>query len=318
MTLIDIRKHMPDYKKAIVKNTNIEDLISDRYGLRYIEQGDELRCSCPLPYGNHKNGDRNPSFSVNKENGLWNCYVCGAGNILQFVMVMEDATYDQAIDILRGYQNIITDDAFEGIVASYGAEIQAIHTIEQYYDLEVKKWAQNSTEYWKSRGFMPYIEKIWKLGYDPVDNRAVIPHYFGGKCVGYQKRSLDGNGPKWKNSPDFPRSNTLFNYDSCKSSYKSVIIVEAAASVIWLSQCGIDNVLASFGSKVTKEQAKLLRCFDRVTIWFDPDIAGQNGKQALANYLDKHLECYIINASGDPNELTSQQCRDAIDNAIPY
>ena len=43
--------------------------------------GDEYIASCPFP--NHN--DKNPSFSVNTDSGLWNCKSCGEkGNAYKF------------------------------------------------------------------------------------------------------------------------------------------------------------------------------------------------------------------------------------------
>ena len=305
---------MPAHKLAVMENVNVEKLIRERYGItNYRDEGDELRMSCPLPDGLHKNGDRSPSFGFNKETRLWGCFVDGGGNAAQFVMRMEGVGFDAAIDILRAYQSEITKEDFDRLVESFTKDAQ--HT-ELKQNNEAIKWADEHTDYWYTRGYTDLTIKKYKLGYDKLDNRATVPHFFNGVCVGYQKRSLDGSMPKWKNAPDFPKSDTLFNYDNVKNA-QEVIVVEAACSAIWLSQNGY-NAVATFGAKVTENQIRLLRGFKNVIIYFDPDSAGENGAEKMGNELNKFTSVYIVNADGDPNELPPDQLEIAINEAQPF
>lgn len=60
-----------------------EELYSN-YIEDYEIRGNELVCSCPF------HDDRTPSFNVNLDTGLYNCFGCGAkGNATTFVANME-------------------------------------------------------------------------------------------------------------------------------------------------------------------------------------------------------------------------------------
>ena len=48
-----------------------------------IENGDEYIHSCPLPFGMHKNGDRNPSASINKDTFLFNNVIGTKAELLE-------------------------------------------------------------------------------------------------------------------------------------------------------------------------------------------------------------------------------------------
>jgi DNA primase len=49
-------------------------------------------CLCPF------HNDKNPSFGVNDEKGLYHCFSCGAkGNTIGFVMAIEQMTYKEAV-----------------------------------------------------------------------------------------------------------------------------------------------------------------------------------------------------------------------------
>lgn len=87
------------------------------------------------------------------------------------------------------------------------------------------------------------------------------------------------------NSAMMPKSETLYNFDIA-SGYKSVIVVESPISVAKAVSLGIDNVVATFGAKVSDRQVELLsRNFDQVFVWFDADPAGRAGEVRLIEHL---------------------------------
>ena len=59
----------------IFTNLDARVVLQDIIGVgELIENGDEYIHSCPLPFGMHKNGDSNPSASLNKDTLLFNCF----------------------------------------------------------------------------------------------------------------------------------------------------------------------------------------------------------------------------------------------------
>jgi DNA primase len=118
--------------------------------------------------------------------------------------------------------------------------------------------------------------------------------------------------PKWKNTREYPRRETLFNWDRVKAS-PDVIVVEAAVSVIWLWQCGVHNAVATFGTKFSSEQVDMLRGFDNVTIWYDADPAGWGNAVKLCEALSGHTNVWVVDSwEGDANEHTPEECRAAL------
>ena len=66
-----------------------------------IESGDEIIHSCPLPFGMHRNGDVNPSASLNRETLLFNCFTCGGGSVIWLVQNCVNVDREEAITILK-------------------------------------------------------------------------------------------------------------------------------------------------------------------------------------------------------------------------
>ena len=93
---------------------------------------------------------------------------------------------------------------------------------------------------------------------------------------------MDETLPKYLNSPEtqiFTKGRHLYGLQNAKNNIVDgqIIMVEGYMDVISLFQYGIKNAVASLGTSLTKEQAKLLnRYADEVVIAFDGDEAGQN------------------------------------------
>jgi DNA primase len=145
-----------------------------------------------------------------------------------------------------------------------------------------------------------------RIGYDPVANRIVFPHFWGGKLVGWQKRSIpestlpgfswpptEFQKPKYKNSSGFPKSEHLYMYDAALGEH-TVIVVESPMSVAKAYELYIGGVVATFGAKVSQAQIDLLKYWGRVIVWFDADRAGQAGAGKLVQGLYRHAQVSVV------------------------
>ena len=295
---------------------DVLDLLTGRYGFdSYSIIGDELTCSCPFT-GNHPNGDAHPSFGIDLEKGLYNCFSCGAkGNMLRFIMDMEDIDSHSASLVLNKYASELSPEQLLKMLerGEYvpRSAVTPIHA-------EVQRWAANEHPYWATRGLTKQTIAKYRLGYDASENRVTIPHYFDGQLVGYLKRALGNDKPKYKNSTGFPKKETLFNLDVAKQD-TTALLVEAALSVIWLDQCGVHNAVASFGASLSNEQAVLLRMnFNSVIIWYDPDEAGRKETRNVIKMLSPFVNVFVVDSPrGDPNELSEADCLDTLNYCVP-
>jgi len=93
-----------------------------------------------------------------------------------------------------------------------------------------------------------------------------------------EKKEKEG---KYINSPETPifnKSRILYNLDKAKVDIKKegfVLLVEGQMDVIMSWQDGIKNVVASSGTALTPEQAKLLKRYtNNIKVAFDMDVAG--------------------------------------------
>lgn len=314
----------PTKTKRFLLSIKSEALLRERYGITEMRrEGDELRMKCPLVDGNHKHGDTTGKFSLNTKKNIWHCWVDGGGDIVDLVKRMEtdadgkpiEVSDEDALLIAKSFSRELTDDEFEKLLADEMLDRTGEdwgHPQPSDLSNHIAALAKNKHPYWSTRGFTDETCEMWRLGYDPRLNRVSLPHMFNRKWMVVQKRTLEDtiwstgpNPPKWKNSEDFPKQETLFNYDRAKQ-YDTVVVVEAAVSAIYLWQCGIPNVVSTFSAKPSEEQMTMLRSFENVIIWYDPDPAGWTGTEALINGLFGHVDTWVVNHtdSGDPNEVS--------------
>ncbi len=133
--------------------------------------------------------------------------------------------------------------------------------------------------------------------YDKFRARVLFPiRDASGHAVGLGGRLLEGEGPKYLNSPATPlfdKSRTLYLIDRAKGPIrrqKQAVIVEGYTDALMAHQAGFDNVVASLGTALTPGQVALLtRYAERIVLAYDVDAAGEKagtlGVTALAELI---------------------------------
>ncbi|HET9757814.1 MAG TPA: DNA primase [Candidatus Limnocylindrales bacterium] len=118
-----------------------------------------------------------------------------------------------------------------------------------------------------------------------------------GNAVGLGGRLLEGEGPKYLNSPATPlfdKSRTLYLIDKAKGPIRragnQAVIVEGYTDALMAHQAGFENVVASLGTALTPNQIGLLtRYANRIALAYDVDPAGEKagtlGVTALAGLI---------------------------------
>ena len=158
--------------------------------------------------------------------------------------------------------------------------------------------------------------------YDRFRNRVMFPVFdVKGRVIGFGGRVLDDSKPKYLNSPETPVFHKGTNLYGLNFAIKNpiperfFIIVEGYMDCISLHQHGITNVVASLGTALTPNQARLLkRHADKVIISYDADLAGQNATvRGLEILRDAGFEIKVLNIpeGKDPDEYIRVNGREA-------
>jgi len=135
-----------------------------------------------------------------------------------------------------------------------------------------------------------YLEKVGltkvkeSRRFDFFRGRVLFPiHSISGRVLGFGGRTLkaDKNIAKYFNSPESPiynKSKILYGLFFAKGAIikqDECFLVEGYTDVISMHQSGVENVVASSGTALTKEQIKLIKRYtNNITILYDGDAAG--------------------------------------------
>lgn len=101
-----------------------------------------------------------------------------------------------------------------------------------------------------------------------------------GRTVAFGARSLDGSEPKYLNSPEteiFHKSKTLFGIDRLRQHPRQepILVMEGYTDVVMSEQVGVKGAVATLGTALTPEHARVLsRYADRTILVYDGDPAG--------------------------------------------
>lgn len=161
--------------------------------------------------------------------------------------------------------------------------------------------------------------------YDRFRNRVMFPIIdVRGHVIAFGGRVLDDSKPKYLNSPETPifhKSRNLFALNLSKSTKNDYfILAEGYMDVIALHQAGFDSAVASLGTSLTEEQARIIaRHTDRIVISYDADGAGQAAAQRAIDILKKcDLQVKVLRIPGakDPDEFIKARGADAFRNLI--
>ncbi len=170
--------------------------------------------------------------------------------------------------------------------------------------------------------------------YDAQGGRLIFPIINAlGEVVGFGGRVLQKTDfAKYKNTKEtmlFDKSKTLYNVNLLKKLKKEraiqeVIIVEGYMDTISLYQAGFKNVVASMGTSLTKEQARLLKRYtEKVLISYDGDFAGQSADLRGLEILDSvGLQVKVVPMPDglDPDDVARQGAaayQACLDKAMP-
>ena len=166
--------------------------------------------------------------------------------------------------------------------------------------------------------------------YDSLGGRLIVPIIDAfNQVIAFGGRLLEkADFAKYKNTKEtkvFSKSNVLYNINNLKKiknerGLSSVIIVEGYMDTISLVAAGVENVVASMGTSLTKDQARILKRYtDKVYISYDGDFAGQKAAiRGLEILKDEGLEVKVVALPDgkDPDDVVKEGGKAAYDKLL--
>lgn len=172
--------------------------------------------------------------------------------------------------------------------------------------------------------------------YDKFRDRVMFPIIdvrgnvigFGGRIMHDSKEINGYKIPKYLNSPETPvfdKGKNLFSLNLAKNAKSSeIILCEGYMDVISVYQAGIKNIVATLGTAITENQAKLmLRYANEILICYDSDEAGTKAAlRAIDVISDAGGRSRVIRLKNakDPDEYINkngvEKFKEAVRNAV--
>lgn len=147
--------------------------------------------------------------------------------------------------------------------------------------------------------------------YDSFRNRVIFPIIdIRGNVIAFGGRVLDDSKPKYLNTNDtvvYKKSRNLFAFGFAKAAGKrKLILTEGYMDTIAVHAAGFENAVATCGTALTAEQARLMAGIaDEVIIAYDSDGPGQAATSRAMNILSQAgLTSRVLKMEGakDPDE----------------
>lgn len=153
--------------------------------------------------------------------------------------------------------------------------------------------------------------------YDRFRDRLIFPVADAkGNIVGFGGRVFDDSQPKYLNSPEtviFHKGNLWYGLNLAKDAIRKknqAIIVEGYLDVIQAHQAGFSQTIASLGTSLTREQAKILKRYtSEVVLAYDGDTAGQHATQRGLEILHEaglKVRILTLPAGADPDSFIKE------------
>ena len=154
--------------------------------------------------------------------------------------------------------------------------------------------------------------------YDRFRNRIIFPITDSkGACIAFGGRVMDDSVPKYLNSPEteiYSKGRNLYGLFQARKAIReidAVVVVEGYMDLISCFQGGVENVVASCGTALTTEQARLLKRHTKnVYIVYDADKAGESATlRGLEIFIEEGMEVKIVRLpeGEDPDSFVKKQ-----------
>ena len=153
--------------------------------------------------------------------------------------------------------------------------------------------------------------------FDRFRSRCMFPIIdHRGNVIGFGGRTMDANNPaKYLNSSEnlvFKKGQNLFALNIAKNTKETCLILcEGYMTVISLHQAGFDNAVASLGTALTPDQARLIRRYtENVVVCYDSDAAGKKATQRALEILPPaglNVRVMAVTGGKGPDDMMKEE-----------
>ena len=312
------------FLQELAERNDIVDVVGSYVRLTK-KSGSNLFGLCPF------HSEKTPSFSVSPDKQIYHCFGCGkGGSVISFIMEIENLSFPEAVAFLANRAGMQLPEQADDPGAKKRQRLLALNRdAARFFHAQLKTPAgQIARDYLARRQLTAQTVTRFGLGFAPDTWDSLVRAM---KALGYSEQELFDGGrilgdgePKYMNSPEtivFSKSHNLFALNLAKKSKCGyIILAEGNIDVASLHQAGFDSAVASLGTSLTPEQARLLsRYTSEIVIAYDNDGAGQKASQRAIGILEKlEVRVRVLQMQGakDPDEYIKTFGADAFRNLL--
>ena len=291
--------------EQVLQEVDILEVVEQYTELQKTTSG-EYKGRCPFPH--HE--DNNPSFTVNPDKNLFNCFGCNtSGNTIQFVEKVEGIDFKTALNKLadnKGIEPTKIKNNYRNSTQDFINTIQELKDISRREEVFgghlIPKYTKHQHKYFTEQFKKTTLERF-DIGYcfDPSDelhNRVVIPwRDEEGRLLALVGRDVTGNSKaKYKAKKGSRKQDTLFNlYQAKRYADNCIVVVEDEKSVMRLWELGIKNAVALGCTSINGRKFLLRKYTDTIVLALDNDKEGKRATKKIRNKLNMMFKVHTAN-----------------------
>ena len=342
----------------LLARVDIVDVVQQRVPLK--RAGREWTACCPF------HDERTPSFYVSPAKQFYHCFGCGAhGSAVKFLMEYERLEFPDAVEELAQSVGLtVPHEGGSARPREDHSDLYALLDAAATFYQRALPESQSTRAYCKKRGLDADIVQRFRIGWAPggwdaikralgtSDARTKLLEQAGmlstgekgkqydrfrerlmfpimdrrGRVIAFGGRIIDGDGPKYLNSPETPLFHkgrelfALWQVRQANTKLERLIVVEGYMDVVSLHQAGVTQAVATLGTATTNEHAELLfRAAPDVFFCFDGDRAGRSAawralESVLPRMRDGRQAFFLFLPEGeDPDSLVRKEGREGFE-----
>jgi len=295
-----------------------------KLGIDAYEHGHEISGHCPMHVERTGREDINPSWSVNADTGVHNCFSCGyKGSLLSLICDLRDfktdyglSDYDAAKEWLSSSINVDLPNLIKQMEESKSSYIR-LPTVVPMSEARLAVFTDPPEWALKARQVSVEACKKYSVKWSTSLNSWILPirEFETGNLMGWQEKGqLERH---FMNRPTgLKKSKSLFGITTWSGG--TMVVVESPLDAV---KCG---GVALCGATVSDAQYELMRKAEKLIIAFDNPAVDPAGYKALEDFKvearKRGIEYWVFNY-GDSNakdigDMSMNAVRWGIDNAV--
>jgi CHC2 zinc finger/Toprim-like len=247
-------------------------------GIRGSVAGDEFLAQCPMHFERTGKEDRNPSWSINLDSGVFHCFSCGyKGTIHRLISDLKGVSVEEASTLVIKPDLSVSDLPGPNLkVKKSGISESILARFEPppEWALEAKRLTREACQEY---------EVLW----NPDTNSWITPIRapYTNTLLGWQEKGqLDRY---FNNYPaiTLKKSSALFGLNRFKGG--RMVVVESPLDAVLLRTFGVEGGVSTMGVRVSNAQLDLMSVADAVVFALDNPNVDEQGAAATKELYDR-------------------------------